>query len=183
MKAYAEACAQMPGHELMMREAICHLIDDLAADTYEGSEEEKQALIEVLSRNSQWRTAYEHAKETLAESLAPSPELAIEVLKDDETIASHPVSEIPFSLTDIGPGRYTVRLSNGRILWEGLLEKKHLLWWEAYGDSDLPMAAKTEEDAPRPTVSESLMGGDVTMDVIPDLQSGEIRFSHGEQRR
>lgn len=183
MKAHVEAYAQVPGYELIMREAIYHLIDDLATDTYEGSEEEKQALIEALSRNSKWRTEYEHAKETLAEFRTPSPELAIEVLKDGKTIASFPVSEIPFSLTDIEPGRYTVRLSNGRVLWEGLLDKKHLLWWEAYGDSDLPMAAKTEKDAPRPTVSESLMDGDVTMDVIPDLQSGEIRFSHGEQRR
>ena len=46
------------------------------------------------------------------------------------------------------------------------------------------MAAKTEEDdtAARPTVSDPLMGGELTMDVIPGLKSGEIRFNHGKQR-
>ena len=109
--------------------------------------------------------------------------MGIEVLKDGEPIASFAVTEVPIKLMNIDPGQYTIRLSTGRVLWEDQLLKKHLIWLDAYGDEDLPMAAKTEEDAAaRPTVSDPLMGGELTMDVIPGLKSGEIRFNHGKQR-
>jgi len=179
-EAYAEGS---PDHEQLIREAIHSLINDLVTDTYEGREGEKEALIEAFRKNDKWRYEYERIKTDLVDFLAPSPPLAIEVLKDDQMIASIPVQETLINLTNINPGQYTVRLSTGRVLWEGQLLRKHLLWLEAYGDEDLQMAAKTEEDAPRPTLSELLLGGDLMMEVIPDLQSGEIRFSHGKQRR
>lgn len=180
VEAYAEG---YHNRELLIREAIHGLINDLVTDTHEGGEGEKEALIEVFCKNDKWRAEYERIKADLVDFLAPSPPLAIEVLKDDQMIASISIPEMSINLTNINPGQYTVRLSTGRVLWEGQLMKKQLLWLEAYGDEDLRMAAKTEEDVPQPTLSELLLGGDLMMEVIPDLQSGEIRFSHGKQRR
>jgi hypothetical protein len=180
VKAYVKA---FPDRERLIREDIHGLINDLVTNSYEGPGGDKEALIEAFCNNDKWRAEYEHIKSELEDFLAPVPPLAIEVLKDGQMITSLPIPEMPVNLMNIDPGQYTIRLSNGRILWEGILLKKHLLWLEAYGDEDLPMAAKTETDTPQPTLSELLMGGDLIMDVVPDLQSGEIRFSHGKQRR
>lgn len=181
VKAYVE---NSPDREQLIREDIHSLITDLVTDSFEGSEEEKKALIESLTRNNKWRTEYERMKEELADVIEPHPPIGIVVLKDGEPIASFAISEVPIKLLNIDPGQYTIRLSTGRVLWEDQLLKKHLIWLDAYGDEDLRMAAKTEEDdtAAQPTVSDPLMGGELTMAVIPGLKSGEIRFSHGKQR-
>lgn len=183
-----ERSVTLPGKEpeekkQRIRNAIYQLICDLVTDTFEGSPDQKESLIRALTKNTEWRVEYERIKEEMNSVLFPQPLLEIEVLKEAELIASFPVSEVPINLMNIYPGQYTVRLSNGRVLWEGELLKKHLLWLETHGDEDLPMAAKTEEDIPQPTLSEPLMGGELIMDVVSDLQSGEIRFIHGKQRR
>jgi len=185
---FIEMSVTLPGKEpeekkQSIRNAIYQLISDLVTDTFKGSPDQKKSLIRALTKNPEWRVEYERIKEEMNSALFPQPLLEIEVLKEDELIASFPVSKIPIKLMNIYPGQYTVGLSNGRVLWEGELQKKHLIWLEAHGDEDLPMAAKTEEDIVQPTLSEPLMGGELTMDVVPDLQSGEIRFSHGKQRR
>jgi hypothetical protein len=173
-----------PDREQLIREDINSLISDLVTDSFEGSEDEKKALIESFARNDRWQTEYERMKSELADFMEPPPPMRIEILKDGKPIASFAVTEVPIKLMNIDPGQYTIRLSTGRVLWEDQLQKKHLIWLDAYGDEDLPMAAKTEDDgdAARPTVSDALMGGELTMKVIPSLKSGEIRFDHGKQR-
>ncbi len=172
-----------PDREQLIREDIHSLISDLVTDSFEGSEEEKKALIESFARNDKWQIEYARIKSEVADFIEPHPPMGVEVLKDGEPIASFAVTEMPIKLMNIDPGQYTIRLSTGRVLWEDQLLKKHLIWLDAYGDEDLRMAAKTEKDAAaRTTVSDPLMGGELTMAVIPGLKSGEIRFNHGKQK-
>jgi len=180
VSAYLE---HSPTHEQSIRDALYDLIKGLVTDTYDGVESDKNSLAEIIVKDDRWKTEYERLKSDVGEFLIPTSALVIEVLKDDRVVASFSIREIPANLPNIDPGHYTVRLSNGRILWECELLKKHLLWLEAYGDEDLPMAAKTDEHSPKSTLSELLMGGDLKMDIVPDLQSGEIRFSHGKPTR
>jgi hypothetical protein len=181
VEAYVE---NSPDREQLIRENINSLISDLVTDSFEGSEDEKKALIESIARNDRWQTEYERMKSELADFMETHPPMGIEVLKDREPIASFAITEVPITLMNIDPGKYTIRLSTGRVLWEDQLQKKHLIWLDAYGDEDLRMAAKTEEDdaAGRPTVSDPLMGGELIMKVIPSLKSGEIHFDHGKKR-
>ncbi len=169
--------------ERLIREDIHSLINDLVTDSFEGSEEEKYSLIEAFARNDKWRNEYKRIKSELIDFTEPQAPMGIEVLKDGQIIASLPIPKLPLDVTGVMPGLYTVRLSTGMVLWEGKLLKRHLFWLDAYGDEDLPMAAKTTEDKPKPTSSEALLGGDVMMDVVPDLQYGSMRFSRGKQRR
>jgi hypothetical protein len=172
-----------PDSEQLIREDIYSFINDLVTDSFEGTEEEKKALIESFARNDKWQTEYKRMKSELANFMEPHPPIGIEVLKNGESIASFAVTEVPIKLMNIDPGQYTIRLSTGRVLREDQLLKKHLIWLDAYGDEDLPMAAKTDKDvAARPTVSNPLMDGELTIEVIPGLKSGEIRFNHGKQR-
>ena len=181
VEAYAE---DSPNREQLIREDIHGIIYDLVTDSFEGSEEEKKALIESLTRNDLWQTEYVRMKSEVANFMEPNLPMRIEILRDGKPIASFAVTEVPIKLMNIDPGQYTIRLSTGRVLWENQLLKKHLIWLDAYGDEDLPMAAKTEDDgdAGRPTISAPPMGGELTMAVIPGLKSGEIRFDHGKQK-
>lgn len=181
VEAYVE---NSPDREQLIREDIHSLINDLVTDSFEGSEEEKKALIESFTKNDKWGTEYERMKSELIDFMEPHPPIRIEVLKDGEPIASFAATEMPIKLTNIDPGQYTIGLSTGRVLWEDQLLKKHLIWLDAYSDEDLRMAAKTEKDiVARPTVSDPLMDGELTIEVIPGLKSGEIHFNHGKQKK
>ena len=176
VEAYVE---NSPDREQLIREDIHSLINDLVTDSFEGSEEEKKALIEAFARNDKWQTEYERMKSELADFMEPHPPMGIEVLKDGEPIASFAVTEVPIKLMNIDPGRYNVRLSNGRVLWEGEITRKHLRLIDAYEGEDLDMAAKTE-DKVEPTISEPLLANELVMKVFLGIESGEIHFGSGE---
>jgi len=172
-----------PDSQQSIRSSIYRLICDLVTDVLqEASDREKTDLIETFQKEKAWRVEYERLQSELG-SLLLRPPLALEVIEDNKIIASITVSDMPVRLPGITPGHYIVRLSSGRVLWEGDLLKGHLLWLEAYGDEDLPMAAKSDGDTAKPTLSEPLLGGEVRMDVVPGLQSGEMRLSYGKPRR
>ena len=175
MNSYLESS---PSHEQSTRRAIYQFLYELITDPFVGNENDREALIEAVQRNPAWRAEFEIIRAELQDLLSQPP-MQIEVLRDDELIASFSIPETPVNIRDVNPGSYVIRLSSGRVLWEGQLLKKHLLWLDAYGDENLPMAARTE-DTVRPTISESLMSGELIWDVIPDLKSGELRFSHGK---
>ena len=177
VEAYVE---NSPEREQLIREDIHGLINDLVTDSFEGSEEEKNALIEAFARNDKWKTEYDRIKSEMADLMEPHPPMGIEVLKDGEPIASFAVTEVPMKLMNINPGRYNVRLSNGRVLWEGELTRKHLRLMDAYEGEDLDMAAKTEEV--EPTISEALFANELVMKVFLGLESGEIHFGRGEEK-
>jgi hypothetical protein len=175
MNSYLESS---PSHEQSTRRAIYQFLHELITDTFVGNENDREALIEAVQRKPAWKAEFEIIRAGL-QDLQSQPPMQVEVLRDDELIASFLMQEIPVNIRCVNPGGYVIRLSNGRVLWEGKLLKKHLLWLDAYGEEDLPMAARTE-DTVRPTISGSLMSGELIWDVIPDLKSGELRFSHGK---
>jgi len=183
---FIEMAVKLPGKEpetkrQYIRNAIYQLIYDLVTDTFEESSDQKKSLIRALTKSPEWRVEYERIKEEMKPVLFPQPLLEIEVMKNDEVIASFPISEVPINLMNINPGRYTVRLSNGRVLWEGELTRKHLLLMDAYEDEDLHMAAKTGDEV-KPAISESLLVNELLMKVFLGLESGEMHFGRGEKK-
>lgn len=181
LKASIEAYLEgSPDREQSIRQTIYLLLYELTTDSFEGVLEERTALIETFMNDDQWRAEYGKIKSGLANIFENPPSIKIEVLKDDKSIASHDLSELPIHLKNIEPGQYTIRLSNGRVLWEGQLLKKDLIWADAYADEDLPMAARTEDLGSKPSVSETLLGGELTMEVIPGLNRGGIHLSYGK---
>lgn len=167
--------------EQTIRDAIYRLLYDLVTDSYDGFDKEKNALIESFTKNENWRSEYERIKTELTDFMEPHPQMGIEVMKDGEMIASFAATAVPINLMNVEPGQYTVRLSNGRVLWEGELTRKHLLLMDAYEDKDLDMAAKTGDEV-EPTKSESLLAGELVMKVFLGLESGEIHFGRGEKK-
>jgi len=85
------------------------------------------------------------------------------------------VSPDPAIIGNVLPGRYTVRFSNGRVLWEGELSKEDLLWAYAFPGKDLAMAAETEVSQGKPTRTISLLSGEIMLSVFAGLESGQIK--------
>ena len=81
---------------------------------------------------------------------------------------------------NIKPGAYCLRLDTGRLLWEGELVEKDLLWAKAHPGQDLPMAADTGESFRQPTQRIDLLDGAVVLRVYAGMEFGtlEVEFKN-----
>ena len=157
-----------------IRYAIYRIISDLAAGTFGGDEKQKETIINAVKNNPRWNEEFERIKIEAQSFLAPETPIEIEVLKEDEVIASTIPFKDPSSISPIYPGHYTIRFSNGRSLWEGELAHEDVLWAYAYPEKDLPLAAETEDTQREPVKTISLLNGELVIEVFAGLESGRM---------
>lgn len=160
----------------IIQDAIYRILFDLATDTFVGDEDSKETITKAIQGHSKWRLEFKKIKEEAQRFRHPDASLTVEVLKNDQVIDSFPITVEPFSIHSIIPGQYTVRLSNGRVLWEGDINEEDVIWTYAYPQKDLPMAAKTDESRQIPTKTVSLLNGEFIMQIYAGLESGRITF-------
>ena len=164
----------------LVKNAIYRLIYDLATDTFDGDEEQKDAFVKAFRSIPELKAEYERIKEDAQVFQAPETPMEVEVLKGDRIIGSSAISPGPTSISSISPGSYKIQFSNGRVLWEGDILREDVIWAFAYPDKDLPMAAKTEPSQREPTRTLSLLNGELIIQVFAGLESGEIRLKSGQ---
>ena len=160
----------------LLKDAIYRLLHDLATDTFEGDEEQKEALLKILRSYPEWAAEYVRIVGKLQVLLPPNIRIKVEVLRENRIMGSFPVSPDPAIIGAVTPGNYTVQFSNGRILWEGELAKEDLIWAYAFPGKDLAMAAETEVPRGKPTRTISLLGGEIMFSVFAGLETGQIRI-------
>jgi len=111
-------------------------------------------------------------------------EKAIEVIiaKDGERIVSSPInlSEMSGVIRNALPGRYTIKLRTGRVLWEDEITKKDLLWHEAFPDRELKLAAATGEAKRVSTKKISVLDGEIIIRVFPGFEDGTIEVKRSK---
>jgi hypothetical protein len=163
----------------VIRDAIYRILYDFATDTFSGDESSKKTITEAIKGHSKWRLEFEKIKEEVQCFRHPDAPITVEVLKDNHVINSFSVTAEPFSIHSINPGQYTVRLCNGRVLWEGYISKEDIIWSYACPQKDLPMAAKTDEHRQMPAKTVSLLNSELIMQVYAGLESGRIIFKSG----
>lgn len=78
------------------------------------------------------------------------------------------------SVDDIEPGLYTLLLDTGRFIWERDLIESDLLWAKAFAGEPLELAADMGEAVSRPTVTESLLEGEIVLRVFAGVEAGQI---------
>jgi hypothetical protein len=155
------------------------LIAELATGIFEGPEQEN-LLLAVIGSHPAWKAEYE---EMCAEQAGQSPSResmpAIGVFGPAGQVGEMVFEHVPgrISMDGILPGVYLLRLSNtGRVLWEGDLTAKDLIWTAAYGARNLDLAAQTE-DAERPSTHKwVLWGGDVILRTFAGIENGTIEI-------
>ena len=158
----------------LVKNAILRLMCDLATDTFEGDENQKNALITSIRGNPQWNAEFELIKKEAHDFLAPETPIDVEILMGEKIIGSISVFNDAASIDSIFPGHYVVRFSSGRLLWLGDLTREDVIWTYAFPERELALAAETEPIQQEPTRTIALLKGELIMYVFAGLESGKI---------
>ncbi len=152
------------------------LLTMLATDTFDGPEEVRKSLIKRIQANPDLANRYQE----LLEELSPEnePPLEVELYKNDQLLSAQPLPSEQQSVyfDQIDPGNYSIRLSNGRVLWEGNVEAEDVIWKSAYPEKEYPMAAATEKDESNRTKSFKLLDGEITLNLYAGLETGGLEL-------
>ncbi len=150
------------------------LLTTLATDTFDGPEEVRKSLIKRIQATPELASRYQE----LLEELSPEnePALEVELYKNDELLGAQPLpsEQQGVYFDQIEPGNYSLRLSNGRVLWEGKIEAKYIIWALAYPEKEYPMAAATEKDESNQTKSIKLLKREMSLNFYAGMESGRI---------
>lgn len=164
-----------------IRDAVYGLMYDLASHTFTGSAEQEKTLRTAFMEMPGWRSEYERVQKEAEAFLRHEQPIGVEVLRMDRRLGTFALSELPVTLFSIAPGRYVVRFSNGRVLWEGDLAKEDVIWAFAYPALDLPLAAETDREHQTPTRTISLLDGELLISVFAGLEAGELTIDEGDR--
>jgi len=154
------------------------LILELATDSFEGSEDERQAAQELVLSRRQWRDQFEQLKAELDEIVAPMAVPHLLLRREDRTLVSISLGQgnLRRTVANITPGRYLLELDSGRLLWEASLTSKDLVFSAAFPGRPLALAADTGEFSLSTTRQEILAGGKLIIRVVPGIETGCIQI-------
>lgn len=77
------------------------------------------------------------------------------------------------------PGYYEVKFETGRIIWQGELTRRHLIWENAFPERDLELAADTGDSDQAVTKEIRLLNGELIIKIIPQIEYGCIELIVG----
>ncbi len=103
-------------------------------------------------------------------------QMEIMIERNSETIDSIAIEDLPVTRTirSLTPGVFTVRLKTGRMLWEGKLTYKDLMWAAAFPERALDMAADSGETLNQTTLEIRLLDGEIILRIFPEIESGRM---------
>ena len=78
------------------------------------------------------------------------------------------------SLEALRPGRYSLCFRTGRLVWQGSLTERQLVWTQAFPRRPLGLAADTGTDLNRPTTEMVLLDGELLLRTYPGLEAGRL---------
>jgi len=130
--------------------------------------------IEQLGRRTTFQLAFAQARHLMTEVRA---QLAIEfVIEREGTELGAITGSGPgrvAAVSGVTPGPHLIKLSTGRVVWDGILTEADLIWAAAFPGQDLALAADTGGGARR-TRQEPLLDGRALLYVCPGIESGQI---------
>ena len=157
---------------------ITELITSLASDSFEGSQEDRQKALKIIESHPKWRQEYNQLLEELKQ-LNYAPEgTRINITCDNEPVGSVGFTDIPGAGTidNIRPGKYSISFDSGRVIWEGDLAGKDLIWAMAHPKEPFKLAADTAGQKAKPTKQVSLFNDEITIRVFAGLESGRMEI-------
>ncbi|MCH7679637.1 hypothetical protein IID10_09785 [candidate division KSB1 bacterium] len=154
--------------------ALQSLLTMLASETFDGPEEVRKSLIKRIQATPDLASRYQELLEELSPENEPS--LEVELYKNDQLLGAQPLpsEQQGVYFDQIEPGNYSIRLSNGRVLWEGNVEAKDVIWELAHPEKEYPMAAATQKDESNQTKSIKLLKREMRLNFYAGMESGRI---------
>ena len=164
--------------ELLGPEIIREIIIDLASGTFRGDEDEMKSALEMIRSNKRWQEAYEKTVEELQSTLDIEMPIEFMVERESNHLGTISLNEIPDSgsISNIEPGNYIIKLDTGRVLWEGKLSGKDVLWTEAFPGRALDLAADTGGMERVPSREIRLLEGELIIRIFPGMEAGRIEI-------
>jgi hypothetical protein len=157
-------------------EMIRDLVFQLATGLLDYDSKEGQRLLELIRSKPEWQKEFEKLSAQTLESEGLSDQMKIIVTKNGDAIGSIPAQPSLFAqnIKNVTPGYYEFRLNTGRVLWQADLREEDLLWSAAFPEEALDLAADTGESFRRITKEFTILGGEITIRVYPEIESGRI---------
>jgi len=160
--------------EVFVTDYIRRFIVELAANVFDGTEWERQLLLETIYSHPEWKAEYETiCHEQATEDLEQNFPL-IQLICGEQCIGERELKKIPERVffEGISPGNYKIKLVNtGWIIWEGKLTSNELIW------TALPMAAETERIQKRRTNKIDLLNNEeLILHTYPGIEKGRIEI-------
>ena len=78
------------------------------------------------------------------------------------------------AVSGLRPADYRLSTDTGRVLWQGTLAPRDLLWADAFPGRGLPLAAQTHAAMAQPTREIELMDGLLALQVYPGIEEGTL---------
>jgi hypothetical protein len=149
---------------------------DIVTNSIEGSEDDKQVVMQLIQENPELRLALQEMRNSLAILFPGDPAVEIEVEKDGVSFGLYRLEAgiDRIVIPGIQEGEYAVKLSTGLLLWRGRVKAKDILWQLAFPGQKLPAAAETKMLRQQPILASDLLDGEVRLELFPSLESGTI---------
>ncbi len=130
------------------------------------------------SIQSPWHEQYEQLWAEIRGAMERPPVCEILIEKNEVPVATCVIREDgkTQSITGIAPGDYRLVLETGRLLWQGRLDERHLIWSKAFPNQPLRMAADTGGADRRVTGQFDLMDGALVVRVCPGIETGSLEI-------
>jgi hypothetical protein len=162
----------------LKQEMIRDLVFQLATGLLDCDSNEGQRLLEIIRSRPEWHEEFEKLSVQTLETEGLSGQMKIIVTKNGDAIGSIPAKPSLFAQTirNVTPGYYEVRLNTGRVLWQADLKEEDLIWSAAFPEQALDLAADTGESFRRVTKELTILDGEITIRVFPEIESGRIEI-------
>lgn len=152
------------------------ILEKLASGTFDGPSETKKRILEIINQNEKLKIEYKRLSSILPHIEPEKHHLEIQLFREDKFVSEYQIAKeiSKYEFAKIKPGFFSLKLSNGRILWQGELEPQDLFWADAFPDREYSMAADTEGITSVVSLEKELLDSELYLSIYPGLESGRI---------
>ncbi|MBI1931199.1 MAG: hypothetical protein HYS24_01515 [Ignavibacteriales bacterium] len=148
------------------------LIVKIVTNEIELSETDRETILNKI------KTEYKFEYEKIFEAFKNKDAIEIEIYKDGQLFNQITIDEKikVYNITNIEPGDYDIKLSNGRILLQEQLTNDELVLDFKGNKFKYNLAAETDEIEQKPSLVFELIKDEIKLEVYAGLEYGKIKI-------
>jgi len=166
------------GHKALSENIIRALMIELATDTFDGDDQQKKNMLDIIQSNPDWQNEYQTLSTQIQQLQKPFESLKISVLRNDQSVGTVSLTQQD-NIQTVGhliPGFYKLMLSTGRLLWEGALDEQDLLWAKAHAGQPFKMAADSGQAKAKPVKTIPILEGELQLNIFAGVETGSLEI-------
>jgi len=149
---------------------IDKILVSIILDTFEGPREIKDTFLKKIRTDKELAERFEKLKQ----QFGVEKEYYVEIYHNNNFLKKLSFENNKAYISGITPGQYSLKLSNGRTIWESEILENDLIWQKAFPNQDYQMAAATEDEDKSITRIMDIFEGGITIKLHAGLESGGL---------